>query len=57
MDLRKWQSPTKGVKDPEKQRWAEIKEIMDTHLNGICPLFIYINRRPLESQESLRNRL
>lgn len=52
MDLRKWQSPTKGVKDPEKQRWAEIKEIMDTHLNGICPLFIYINRRPLESQES-----
>jgi len=48
--LLNWQNPVNRIKDPLHQRWAEIVQIMDTHINGVCPLHIYINRRPLESQ-------
>lgn len=48
--LLNWQNPVNRIKDPLKQRWAEIVQVMDTHINGVCPLHIYINRRPLESQ-------
>ena len=47
--LQKWKNPVHNIKDPLKQRWAEIVQTMDTHINGVCPLHIYINRRPLES--------
>lgn len=47
-----WKNPVKDIKDPLKQRWAEICQTMDTHLSGVCPLHIYVQRRPLESQNS-----
>lgn len=50
--LLNWQNPVSRIKDPLKQRWAEIVQVMDTHINGVCPLHIYINRRPLESQNT-----
>ncbi len=50
--LSKWRNPVKDIKDPLKQRWAEISQTMDTHINGVCPLHIYVNRRPLESQDT-----
>lgn len=49
-DLSKWKNPVESIKDPLKQRWAEIVQTMSTHIEGVCPLHIYINRRPLESQ-------
>ena len=48
--LSKWKNPIYSIKDPLKQRWAEIVQTMSTHVDGVCPLHIYINRRPLESQ-------
>jgi len=47
--LENWKNPTYAIKDPLKQRWAEIVQTMSTHINGVCPMHIYINRRPLES--------
>jgi hypothetical protein len=47
--LDSWKNPTVSIKDPLKQRWAEIVQTMSTHINGVCPMHIYINRRPLES--------
>ena len=38
-------------KDPLKRRWLRIVQNMDTHLNGMYPLHIYFNRRPLESSD------
>lgn len=53
MSLANWKNPTKLLNaTPLNQRWAEIVQIMDTHLNGVCPLHIYENRRPLESLET-----
>jgi hypothetical protein len=49
-DLSKWKNPVDSIKDPLKQRWAEIVQTMSTHIEGVCPLHIYINRRPLESE-------
>lgn len=49
--LRKWRNPVWDIKDPLKQRWAEIVQQMDTHINGVCPLHIFWNRRPLESEQ------
>lgn len=48
--LASWKNPVYAIKDPLKQRWAEIVQTMSTHIDGVCPLHIYINRRPLESQ-------
>ena len=48
--LSAWRNPVHAIKDPLKQRWAEIRQSMQTHVDGVCPLHIYINRRPLESQ-------
>lgn len=50
-DLAHWRNPILDIKDPLKQRWAEIVQIMDTHINGICPIHIYFNCRPIESQD------
>lgn len=50
-DLKRWKNPVWDIKDPLKQRWAEIAQTMDTHLNGVCPMHIYFHRRPLESLE------
>lgn len=55
LDLNKlsaWKNPVHAIKDPLKQRWAEIRQSMQTHIDGVCPLHIYINRRPLESQNA-----
>lgn len=53
MNLLNWKNPTKLLNaTPLNQRWAEIVQVMDTHLNGVCPLHIYENRRPIESQEA-----
>lgn len=49
--LKTWKNPVLGIKDPLKQRWAEIVQTMDTHIQGVCPLHIYIDRRPLESKD------
>lgn len=49
--LKNWRDPVKDIKDPLKQRWAEIVQTMDTHIQGVCPLHIYIDRRPLESAD------
>lgn len=51
LNLRNWKNPVKGIGDPLKQRWAEISQTMSTHIDGVCPLHIYIDRRPLESQD------
>ncbi len=48
-ELRKWSNPVLQIKDPLQRRWAEIVQTMDTHLNGVCPIHLYFNRRPLES--------
>ena len=48
--LSSWRNPVYDIKDPLKQRWAEIVQTMSTHIEGVCPLHIYVNRRPLESQ-------
>ncbi len=45
-----WKNPVKAIRDPLKQRWAEIVQTMSTHVEGVCPLHVYVNRRPLESQ-------
>lgn len=50
--LANWKNPVLSIKDPLKQRWAEIVQTMSTHVEGVCPLHIYVNRRPLESQNS-----
>jgi hypothetical protein len=50
-NLRNWKNPVYGIKDPLKQRWAEIVQTMNTHIQGVCPLHIYIDRRPLESKD------
>ena len=50
--LSSWRNPVYDIKDPLKQRWAEIVQTMSTHIEGVCPLHIYVNRRPLESQNS-----
>lgn len=48
-ELKQWSNPVAKIKDPLKKRWAEISQTMNTHINGICPIHIYVNRRPLES--------
>jgi len=50
--LSKWRNPVNDIKDPLKQRWAEIVQTMSTHMEGVCPLHIYVNRRPIESQNT-----
>jgi hypothetical protein len=50
--LSSWRNPVYDIKDPLKQRWAEIVQTMSTHIEGVCPLHIYVNRRPLESQNT-----
>lgn len=35
-----------------KKKFAEINEVMQTHLEGDCPLFIFKKRRPLESKST-----
>lgn len=50
--LKNWRNPVLSIRDPKHQRWAEISQTMDTHINGVCPLHIYVNRRPLESNNS-----
>lgn len=50
--LSKWRNPVNDIKDPLKQRWAEIVQTMSTHIEGVCPLHIYVNRRPIESQNT-----
>lgn len=49
IELQNWKNPVLAIKDPLKRRWAEIVQSMNTHINGICPIHIYYNRRPLES--------
>lgn len=49
--LKTWRNPIWDIKDPLKQRWAEIVQQMDTHINGVCPMHIFWNRRPLESKD------
>lgn len=44
-------NPVLSIKDPLKRQWAYIVQVMDTHLNGVCPLHIYKTRRPLESED------
>lgn len=51
-NLSNWVNPVTKIKDPLKRRWAEICQVMDTHINGVCPLHIYVNKRPLESTSS-----
>src|SRR5574343_194422 len=50
--LSSWTNPVSKIKDPLKRRWAEIVQVMDSHLSGVCPLHIYLNRRPIESQQA-----
>lgn len=50
--LSKWRNPVNDIKDPLKQRYAEIVQTMSTHIEGVCPLHIYVNRRPIESQNT-----
>lgn len=52
LDLKNWTNPVAKIKDPLKRRWAEISQTMNTHINGICPIHIYVNRRPLESENT-----
>lgn len=47
-----WRNPISAISDPLHQRWAEICQTMATHIDGICPLHIYVNRRPLESENT-----
>lgn len=49
LELQNWTNPVLKIKDPLKRRWAEIKQTMDTHINGVCPIHLYYTRRPLES--------
>lgn len=51
-ELQSWSNPVLKIKDPLKRRWAEIKQTMDTHINGVCPIHLYYARRPLESNNT-----
>lgn len=51
-ELKQWSNPVAKIKDPLKKRWAEISQTMNTHINGICPIHLYVNRRPLESENT-----
>lgn len=51
-ELKLWSNPVAKIKDPLKKRWAEISQTMNTHINGICPIHLYVNRRPLESENT-----
>lgn len=39
-----------SIKDPRARKWAEIARQMATHIDGECPIYIYKERRPLESK-------
>jgi len=52
VELKQWINPVSRIKDPLKKRWAEISQTMNTHVNGICPIHIYVCRRPLESENT-----
>lgn len=51
-NITNWRNPVSAIADPLHQRWAEICQTMATHIDGICPLHIYVNRRPLESENT-----
>lgn len=37
------------VKGNENKAWATVVRTNDTHINGVCPEHLYIERRPIES--------
>ena len=51
-NITNWRNPVSAIADPLHQRWAEICQTMATHIDGVCPLHIYVNRRPLESENT-----
>lgn len=52
MILENWTNPISFIKDPLKKRFASIQQTMNTHVNGVCPIHLYVNRRPLESNNT-----
>ena len=44
-----WVNPILKEKNLLKRTWLHIVQEMDTHLNGVPPVHIYAQRRPLES--------